>query len=81
MTRPDLPPAASARPGLAIVGTDDHFAGSPDMRGRSAARAGARVAILDGAGHWWMVQDPVRSARAVTSFWADHSSKSPSVRR
>ncbi|MFD2419512.1 alpha/beta fold hydrolase [Amycolatopsis pigmentata] len=64
-------PAAAARPGLAIIGTDDHFVGSQEMRRRSAARAGARVEILDGVGHWWMVQDPVRSARALTSFWAN----------
>jgi pimeloyl-ACP methyl ester carboxylesterase len=63
-------PAAVARPGLAIIGTDDHFVGSQDMRRRSAARAGAQIATLDGLGHWWMVQDPVRSARALTSFWA-----------
>ena len=61
--------AAAARPGLAIIGTEDHF-GSQDMRRRSAARAGARAATLDGLGHWWMAQGPVRRARALTSFWA-----------
>jgi pimeloyl-ACP methyl ester carboxylesterase len=65
-------PAAAARPGLAIIGTDDHFVGSQDMRRRSAARAGAQVATLDGLGHWWMAQDPARSARTLTSFWAGH---------
>jgi pimeloyl-ACP methyl ester carboxylesterase len=64
-------PAAAARPGLAVIATDDHLVGSQDMRRRSAARAGARVAVLDGVGHWWMVQDPVRGARALTSFWAE----------
>ena len=63
-------PAASARPGLAIIGTDDHFVGSVDLRSRSAARAGADVAVLDGLGHWWMVQDPVRAAGVLTAFWA-----------
>ena len=63
-------PAAAASPGLAIIGTDDHFVGSTDMRHRSAARAGAQAAVLDGLGHWWMVQDPARSARALSSFWA-----------
>lgn len=74
-------PAAAARPGLAIIGTDDRFVGSQEMRRRSATRAGARAATLDGVGHWWMVQDPVRSARALTSFSVDHSSNSPFVRR
>jgi pimeloyl-ACP methyl ester carboxylesterase len=67
-------PAAAARPGLAIIGTEDHFVGSQDMRRRSAARAGARIATLDGLGHWWMVQDPTRSALALTSFWAEQVS-------
>ncbi|WP_243788822.1 alpha/beta fold hydrolase [Saccharopolyspora gloriosae] len=64
-------PAAAARPGLAIVATDDHVGGSQDMRGRSADRAGAHVATLGGLGHWWMVQDPVRGAAALTSFWSE----------
>lgn len=66
-------PAAAARPGLAIIGTDDHFVGSPELRRRSAARAGARVEVFDGLGHWWMVQDPVRGARALGAFWAEHA--------
>ena len=64
--------AAAASPGLAIIGTDDHFVGSIDLRRRSAARAGADVAVLDGLGHWWMVQDPVRAAGVLAAFWADH---------
>jgi pimeloyl-ACP methyl ester carboxylesterase len=63
-------PAAAARPGLAIIPTEDHFVGSEEIRRRSAFRAGADVAVLHGLGHWWMVQDPARSARALTSFWA-----------
>jgi hypothetical protein len=48
-------PAAAQRPGLAIIGTEDHFVGSEEMRRRSAARAGARAEVFDGLGHWWMV--------------------------
>ncbi|MEU0795414.1 alpha/beta hydrolase [Amycolatopsis sp. NPDC005961] len=62
-------PAAAARPGLAVLGTDDHFVGSEALRRRSAERAGARVLTLNGLGHWWMVQDPGRAARALTEFW------------
>lgn len=65
-------PAAGQRPGLAIIGTEDHFVGSEEMRRRSAARAGARAEILDGLGHWWMVQDPARIARVLGSFWAEN---------
>ncbi|OON81094.1 alpha/beta fold hydrolase [Streptomyces tsukubensis] len=61
---------AARRPGLAIIGTDDRFVGSEEMRRESAARAGAEPAVLRDIGHWWMVQDPARSARALTSFWA-----------
>ncbi len=67
-------PAAAQRPGLAIIGTDDHFVGSVEMRERSAARAGARTEVLEGLGHWWMVQDPGRSAQALASFWAEAGS-------
>jgi pimeloyl-ACP methyl ester carboxylesterase len=63
-------PAAAARPGLAVLATDDHFVGSDEMRRRAAARAGARVEVLDGLGHWWMVQDPARGAAVLRDFWA-----------
>ncbi|HEX5812598.1 MAG TPA: alpha/beta hydrolase, partial [Pseudonocardia sp.] len=63
-------PAAAARPGLAIQAADDHFVGTDDMRRRAAERAGARVAVLDRLGHWWMLQDPARGAAVLTEFWA-----------
>jgi hypothetical protein len=25
--------------------------------------------VLDGLGHWWMLQDPARGAAALTRFW------------
>lgn len=60
---------AAARPGLAILATEDPYVGSDEMRRRAAARAGARVEVLDGLGHWWMVEDPARGAAALTRFW------------
>ncbi|MBV9291813.1 MAG: hypothetical protein JO222_05125, partial [Frankiales bacterium] len=36
-----------------------------------AAQAGANVAVLQGLGHWWMLQDPVASADALGGFWDD----------
>lgn len=60
---------AAARPGLAILATEDTYVGSEEMRRRSAGRAGARVEVLDGLGHWWMLQDPERGALALTRFW------------
>lgn len=61
---------AATRPGLAILATEDHYVGSDEMRRRAAARAGARVEVFDGLGHWWMVEDPERAAAALTRFWA-----------
>jgi pimeloyl-ACP methyl ester carboxylesterase len=62
--------AAAARPGLAVLATADRNVGTAEMRRRSAARAGARVVVLEGLGHWWMVQDPKRAARLLDDFWS-----------
>ena len=61
--------AAAARPGLAVLPSEDHMVGTDEQRHRAAARAGARVAVLDGLGHWWMTQDPERGARVLVDFW------------
>jgi pimeloyl-ACP methyl ester carboxylesterase len=60
---------AAARPGLSLLATEDPYIGSADNRRRAADRAGARTEVLDGLGHWWMVQDPERGAAALTTFW------------
>ncbi|SBS78512.1 Alpha/beta hydrolase fold protein [uncultured Mycobacterium sp.] len=60
---------AAARPGLSLLATEDTYVGSDDLRRDAAARAGARTEVLDGLGHWWMLQDPARGARALTDFW------------
>jgi pimeloyl-ACP methyl ester carboxylesterase len=60
---------AAARPGLSLLATDDPYVGSDAIRRRAADRAGARTEVLDGLGHWWMVEDPARSAAALTQFW------------
>ncbi|MEV4148768.1 alpha/beta fold hydrolase [Amycolatopsis sp. NPDC049691] len=61
---------AAARPGLAILATADHVVGTEEQRRRAAARAGARVAVLEGLGHWWMTEDPARAAAVLAGFWA-----------
>lgn len=60
---------AAARPGLSILATEDTYVGSPDIRRRAADRAGARTEVLDGLGHWWMLQDPARGAAVLEKFW------------
>jgi pimeloyl-ACP methyl ester carboxylesterase len=62
--------AAAQRPGLHLSATDDHYVGTIDMQRRAADRAGARLEVLDGLGHWWMVQDPGRGAAALKRYWA-----------
>lgn len=62
-------PSAAARPGLVIVACDDHFVGTEEMARHSAEQAGASVTVLDGVGHWWMLQDPAAGAQALGAFW------------
>ncbi|MCW0211770.1 MAG: alpha/beta hydrolase [Pseudonocardia sp.] len=61
---------AARRPGLAIQASEDHMVGTDEQRLRAAARAGARVEVLDGLGHWWMAEDPARGAAVLNRFWA-----------
>jgi pimeloyl-ACP methyl ester carboxylesterase len=60
---------AAARPGLSILATEDTYVGSDAIRRRAAERAGAHTEVLDGLGHWWMMEDPARGAAALTRFW------------
>jgi len=61
---------AKARPGLVIIATEDHYTGGETLARRTAERAGAKVAMLNGLGHWWMCQDPKRGAAALSDFFA-----------
>ncbi|MGV0597877.1 alpha/beta fold hydrolase [Mycolicibacterium porcinum] len=60
---------AQARPGLSLLATEDPYIGSAEIRHRAAERSGARTEVLEGLGHWWMVQDPARAAEVLTRFW------------
>jgi pimeloyl-ACP methyl ester carboxylesterase len=63
-------PRAAAKPGLALIATEDSYCGGETLARRSAERAGARVAVLEGAGHWWMCQQPKQAAEAINAFLA-----------
>jgi pimeloyl-ACP methyl ester carboxylesterase len=63
-------PEAAVRPGLVIIATEDHYTGGVERARASAARANARVEILDGRGHWWMLEDPQQGAAVLADFWA-----------
>jgi len=53
---------------LVVIAHDDHYTGGPEMARGVAARWSAEVAELDGLGHWWMMQDPARSAAMLDDF-------------
>jgi hypothetical protein len=61
---------AAARPGLSIMASEDHLAGTDEQRRRASTRAGAEIAGLDGLGHWWFTQDPQRGAEILNRFWS-----------
>jgi pimeloyl-ACP methyl ester carboxylesterase len=60
--------AAEQRPALVIIATEDPYTGGEELARRSAARFGAEVAVLEGLGHWWMLQDPAAGAAALSGF-------------
>ncbi len=62
-------PKAGQRPGLALHPSDDPFVGTEAMHRRAAQRAGARIEVLPGLGHWWMAQNPTQGATALRRFW------------
>ncbi len=61
--------AAGAKPGLVIVASEDTYVGTEAMARVTADRAGAEVTVLNGVGHWWMLQDPSAGADALAAFW------------
>jgi pimeloyl-ACP methyl ester carboxylesterase len=61
---------AERPPTLVVIATDDHYTGGEALARRTAERWGAEVAMLDGLGHWWMMQDPVAGAAMLRDFLA-----------
>jgi pimeloyl-ACP methyl ester carboxylesterase len=55
---------------LVVIASDDHYTGGEVLARRTAARWEAEVAVLEGLGHWWMLQDPVRGASMLRDFLA-----------
>jgi pimeloyl-ACP methyl ester carboxylesterase len=56
-------------PGLVLIPSEDPFL-SEEHAQSAATHAGARVARLEGVGHWWMLQDPAGGAATLEEFWA-----------
>jgi pimeloyl-ACP methyl ester carboxylesterase len=61
---------AAGRPGLVIIPTEDEYTGGEERARWAAEKAGAKVAVLKGLGHWWMLQDPEAGAEALREFWS-----------
>lgn len=68
-----LLPSAAQRPGLALVAVDDfeRASGTLVQHEWAARRSGARMAHLEGVGHWWPEEAPAPVAEALTNFWAE----------
>jgi hypothetical protein len=54
---------------MILIPSEDPFLSADGARA-GAARTGAKVAELDGLGHWWMLQDPARGAAVLEEFWS-----------
>ena len=61
---------AEHRPGLVLIATEDPYVGGEVLARRTAERCGAEVAVLEGLGHWWMLEDPSRGAAVLAKFFA-----------
>ena len=59
---------ADRPPTLVVIALDDHYTGGETLARRTADKWGAEVAVLEGLGHWWMMQDPTRCAEVLRTF-------------
>ena len=55
--------------GLVIIAENDQYAGPHETHEQLASAVGAKVARLDGCGHWWMIEKPQEAARILASHW------------
>ena len=55
-------------PGLVIIASEDHYAGGPVMGRGVAERLSATSATLDGAGHWWMLEQTEQAADLLAEY-------------
>lgn len=55
-------------PGLVLIPEHDPFL-KGELAEETARACGARVAKLDGLGHWWPLEAPERGAQVIAAFW------------
>ena len=61
--------AKISKPGLVVLAELDPFL-KVDRAEKAALASGAKIAKLEGLGHWWALQDPERGAKMLKDFWA-----------
>ena len=59
---------APAKPGLALIATEDPYVGGEILGRKGAAQAQAQVGIIEGEGHWWMCTNPQKGALIINNF-------------
>lgn len=57
-------------PGLVIIPTEDIYTGGEARHRWVAERTDAQAVVLEGLGHWWLVEDPAAGARELRRFWS-----------
>ena len=74
--------AAAARPGLALLASEDPFVGTGDQRRRAAARAGAgsRCSTVSGTGGWWRTHSAVPRCSSASGSCAEPRPPQPGRR-
>jgi pimeloyl-ACP methyl ester carboxylesterase len=60
--------APTDAPGLVLSAAGDPF-DDAGTAGEVARRLGARTRVLEGVGHFWMLEDPAGAAEALNAFW------------
>jgi pimeloyl-ACP methyl ester carboxylesterase len=70
---------AAVRPGLSIMASEDHLAGTDEQRRRASTRAGAEIAGLEGLGHWWLPKTHNEAPRPSTTSGQEWDTSNPRV--
>lgn len=63
------PWSPTASPGLVVHTEGDPFSDAA-LAGEVAHQLGAELAVLEGAGHFWPLQDPAGGAAVLRRFWS-----------
>ncbi len=56
-------------PGMVLSMADDPFMPA-EGNAEVAERTGARLEVIEGLGHWWMLQDPAGTGAMLERFWS-----------